>query len=107
MYHKYAKCVCGLDSTSGHGSVAGSCEHGSETSCYIIGNDVFSQLRECQFVKNRLFCMQLETSEATGFLDTSKDCTYPVSRRRVLRIISIKQACNREVVSVSSCELFT
>jgi hypothetical protein len=51
MYHNDTKCVFGLDSISGHGSVAGSCEHGSEPSCYIIGNDVFSQLSDCQFVK--------------------------------------------------------
>jgi hypothetical protein len=34
--------VCGLDYTSGHGSVAGCCEHGSEPSGYIIGADVFA-----------------------------------------------------------------
>lgn len=98
--------VCGLVSTSGHGSVGGCCEHSSEPSGCLIRTDIFSQLSDCQFVKNRLFCVQLETNEPTGFRDTSKDCTYPVSRRRVLHIISIKRICNREVASVSSCELF-
>jgi hypothetical protein len=35
-------CVCGLDSTSGYGSFAGCCEHGSEPSGYVIGIDIFS-----------------------------------------------------------------
>jgi hypothetical protein len=36
------QCVCGLDSTSGHGPVEGCCEHGNEPSGYIIGAVIFA-----------------------------------------------------------------
>ena len=33
---------CGLDSTSGHGSVTVCCEHDNEPSGYVISTDIFT-----------------------------------------------------------------